>query len=149
LHAPALIPDAYLPDVHTRLTLYKRIASARDEAALRELKVEMIDRFGLLPPPVDQLFASTELKLLATPLGITKLEFGPEGGRIVFGKQPDINATALVKLIQSQPRVYQLSGQEKLRITRELPTPADRLAAARELLGTLAPRSTPTRKAAR
>src|SRR3546814_10775800 len=46
LHIPALIPDDYLPDVHTRLTLYKRIASARDSEALRELQVEMIDRFG-------------------------------------------------------------------------------------------------------
>ncbi|HEX7338585.1 MAG TPA: transcription-repair coupling factor, partial [Rhodanobacteraceae bacterium] len=52
LHAPALIPDDYLPDVHTRLTLYKRIASARDDDALRDLKIEMIDRFGLLPDPV-------------------------------------------------------------------------------------------------
>src|SRR5699024_3311503 len=63
LHAPALIPEDYLPGVHTRLTLYKRIASARDETALRELKVEMIDRFGLLPEPLKQLFAITGLKL--------------------------------------------------------------------------------------
>ncbi len=49
LHVPALIPDDYLADVHARLTLYKRIASARDTDGLRELQVEMIDSFGLLP----------------------------------------------------------------------------------------------------
>src|SRR5699024_4268433 len=91
LHAPALIPDDYLPEVHTRLTLYKRIASARNDEALRELKVEMIDRFGLLPDPVKQLFAAAELRLAATPMGIRKLEFGPTGGRVVFREQPRID----------------------------------------------------------
>ena len=137
LHAPALIPEDYLPDVHTRLTLYKRIASARTEDALRELKVEMIDRFGLLPEPVKQLFAITELKLKATPMGIRKLELGPAGGRILFREQPDINPAALIQLIQTQPRVYKLEGQEKLRIIRELEEPVERLDAARQILTTL------------
>ena len=61
LHIPALIPDDYLADVHARLTLYKRIASARDTDALRELQVEMIDRFGLLPDSVKNLFAAAAL----------------------------------------------------------------------------------------
>ena len=60
---PALIPDDYLPDVHTRLTLYKRISGARDADELRELQVEMIDRFGLLPDAAKHLFAIAELKL--------------------------------------------------------------------------------------
>ncbi|KAG0741362.1 hypothetical protein G6F24_016733 [Rhizopus arrhizus] len=82
LHVPALIPEDYLPDVHTRLTLYKRISSARDSDALRELQVEMIDRFGLLPDAAKHLFAIAELKLKAT-LGIRKLDLGENGGRIV------------------------------------------------------------------
>ncbi len=69
LHVPALIPDDYLPDINARLTLYKRISSARDEEQLRELQVEMIDRFGLLPDQVKNLFAVTQLKLAATTLG--------------------------------------------------------------------------------
>ncbi|HET7268232.1 MAG TPA: transcription-repair coupling factor [Oleiagrimonas sp.] len=137
LHAPALIPEDYLPDVHTRLTLYKRIASARDEDALRDLKVEMIDRFGMLPDPIKQLFAITELKLKATPMGIRKLEFGPAGGRIMFREQPAINPRALIGLIQDQPRIYKLEGQEKLRIQREFETPPERLEAAHQLLATL------------
>jgi transcription-repair coupling factor (superfamily II helicase) len=120
--------------VHTRLTLYKRIASARDEEALRELQVEMIDRFGLLPEPTKTLFAVAALKLAATPLGIRKLDFGPNGGRITFREKPDIEPVAIIRLIKSQPRVYKLDGQDKLRITLDLPGAAERLRTARELL---------------
>ncbi|MDI3261656.1 MAG: transcription-repair coupling factor [Fulvimonas sp.] len=134
LHLPALIPDDYLPDVHTRLTLYKRIASARDGEALRELQVEMIDRFGLLPEPTKTLFAVAALKLAATPLGIRKLDFGPNGGRITFREKPDIDPMAIIRLIQSQPRVYKLDGQDKLRITLDLPGAAERLRAAQDVL---------------
>lgn len=141
LHLPALIPDDYLPDVHARLTLYKRIAGARDDAALRELQVEMIDRFGLLPQQVKNLFAIAALKLRATPLGIRKLELGPTGGRVLFRDQPDVEPMTILRLIQQQPRVYKLDGQAKLRITLELPGAAERLRAAGELLETLAIRS--------
>ncbi|MFP4603260.1 MAG: transcription-repair coupling factor, partial [Halochromatium sp.] len=70
LGLPALLPDDYLPDVHTRLVTYKRIASAADRAELKDLQVEMIDRFGLLPEPTKALFAVTELKLKVQPYGI-------------------------------------------------------------------------------
>src|SRR5690606_25321758 len=83
LNVPSLIPEDYLPDVHTRLTLYKRISSARDSDGLRELQVEMIARFGLLPDPVKYLFAIAELKLQCDALGIRKLELGENGGRLV------------------------------------------------------------------
>ena len=141
LHLPALIPDDYLPDVHARLTLYKRIASARDDEALRELQVEMIDRFGLLPEPVKHLFAVAELKLAATPLGIRKLELGPGGGRVLFRSQPDLDPMAVIRLIQRQPRVYQLDGPDKLRLRMELPGAAERLRVARELLAALSQRA--------
>jgi len=138
LHLPALIPDDYLPDVHARLTLYKRIAGARDEFALRELQVEMIDRFGLLPQQVKNLFAIAALKLRATPMGIRKLDLGPNGGRVLFRDMPDIEPMTLLQLIQQQPRVYKLEGQDKLRVTMELPGATERLRAANDLLDALA-----------
>jgi transcription-repair coupling factor (superfamily II helicase) len=134
LHTPALIPSDYLGDVHTRLTLYKRIASAQDEDALRDLQVEMIDRFGLLPEATRQLFAQASLRLLATPLGIRKLDFGALGGRITFREQPAVDPRLIIKLIQDLPRMYKLDGQDKLRITLDLPEPADRVRSAREVL---------------
>jgi len=138
LHLPALIPDDYLPDVHARLTLYKRIAGARDDTALRELQVEMIDRFGLLPPQVKNLFAIAALKLRATPLGIKKLELGPNGGRVLFRDKPDVEPMTILRLIQQQPRVYKLDGQDKLRVKMELPDAVERLRVAQELLEMLA-----------
>jgi len=134
LHLPALIPDDYLPDVHTRLTLYKRIASARNEDQLRDLQVEMIDRFGLLPEPTKTLFALSGLKLMATPLGVRKLDFGPNGGRVTFRDKPEVDPMAIIRLIQGQPRVYKLDGQDKLRVILDLPGAAERLRAAQEVL---------------
>ncbi len=139
LHVPALIPEDYLPDVHTRLTLYKRISSARDSDALRELQVEMIDRFGLLPDAAKHLFAIAELKLKANTLGIRKLDLGENGGRIVFESKPNIDPMAVIQLIQKQPNLYAMEGPDKLRIKHPLPLPEDRFNAARALLTTLAP----------
>ena len=138
LHLPSLIPHEYLPDVHTRLTLYKRVSSAHDAEELRDLQVEMIDRFGLLPDPAKHLFAIAELKLTATAMGIRKLDLGENGGRIVFEAQPSIDPVAVIQMIQKQPRIYSMEGPDKLRIKLPLPDPADRFNAARGLLAALA-----------
>ncbi|WP_045727939.1 transcription-repair coupling factor [Xanthomonas sp. GPE 39] len=140
LHVPALIPDDYLPDVHTRLTLYKRISSARDGDGLRELQVEMIDRFGLLPEPVKHLFAIAELKLQANALGIRKLELGEQGGRLVFESKPNIDPMTILQMIQKQPKLYAMDGPDKLKLKLPLPEPIDRFNAARGLLTALSPR---------
>jgi transcription-repair coupling factor (superfamily II helicase) len=139
LNIPALIPDDYLPDVHTRLTLYKRISSARDVDELRELQVEMIDRFGLLPDPAKHLFAIAELKLLATAMGIRKLDLGPTSGRLQFEAKPNVDPMTVIQLIQKQPKHYAMDGPEKLRIKLELADAPSRLQAARGLLAALRP----------
>ncbi|GGH92423.1 transcription-repair coupling factor [Pseudomonas fluvialis] len=110
LRVPALIPDDYLPDVHTRLILYKRIASAADEDGLKELQVEMIDRFGLLPEPTKNLMRLTLLKLQAEKLGIKKIDAGPQGGRLEFAADTCVDPLVLIKLIQSQPNRYKFEG---------------------------------------
>ncbi|HTM70236.1 MAG TPA: transcription-repair coupling factor [Luteimonas sp.] len=139
LHVPALIPEDYLPDVHTRLTLYKRISSARNAGELRELQVEMIDRFGLLPDPAKHLFALAEMRHDATRLGIRKLDLGPAGGRVQFEAKPRVDPMTVIQLIQKQPRHYAMEGPEKLRIKLDLPDAAMRLQAARGLLAALGP----------
>ena len=137
LHVPALIPEDYLPDVHARLTLYKRISGARDPEELRELQVEMIDRFGLLPDATKHLFAIAELKLQATQLGIRKLVLGAEGGRLQFEAKPNVDPMTVIRLIQGQPRHYKMDGPDKLRIMLDLPDAATRFNAARGLLTAL------------
>ncbi len=138
LHCPALIPEDYLPDIHERLMLYKRIANARDDQELKDLQVEMIDRFGLLPDPVKTLFAVTELKLRALPLGIRKIEMGESGGRVLFVEEPNIDPMRIIQLIQSKPDHYKLEGGEKLRINKTLPRADERIGEINDLLGTLA-----------
>lgn len=141
LQCPALIPDDYLFDVHSRLVLYKRIANAKDEEGIRALQVEMIDRFGLLPQPTKTLFAITALKLLAEPLGIRKIEVGPNGGRIVFESKPNIDPVQIILLIQQQPKVYKLDGPDKLRFTQPFPSPESKIEFVTELLEKLKDKS--------
>ena len=114
LGMPALIPNDYLPDVHNRLIMYKRIASAEDADALRELRVEMIDRFGLVPEAVKNLFEATRLKQIAQNLGILKLDMGEEGGRILFNEKPSIDPMKVMALVQKRPWEYSIKGQDKL-----------------------------------
>jgi transcription-repair coupling factor (superfamily II helicase) len=139
LGLPALLPDDYLPDVHTRLVTYKRIASAADPGELKDLQVEMIDRFGLLPEPTKNLFAITALKLKVQPLGIRKLEAGPKGGRILFGEQPNIDHMKLIQLIQSRPKDYKLDqAAGALRFNMDMTDPAKRIAQVETVVGKLA-----------
>ncbi len=139
LHVPTLIPDDYLPDVHTRLMLYKRVASAKSPEALHELQIEMIDRFGLLPDPVKHLFAAAELKLDADRRGIVKLELGPSGGRIQFEPKPPIDPLNIIKLIQGQPRIFVMDGPDRLRLRLDLPDAASRIRTAHDLFRSLGP----------
>jgi len=139
LHLPALIPEDYVADIHTRLILYKQIASASHNDQLRELQVELIDRFGLLPDAVQTLFTVSQLKLQARQLKIRKLELGAQAGRILFNPEPNIDMPALLKLIQTYPQIYRLEGQDKLRVTANLTANTTRLAAAEYLLAILTP----------
>ncbi|MBV2120756.1 MAG: transcription-repair coupling factor [Candidatus Thiodiazotropha sp. (ex Ctena orbiculata)] len=137
LNIPALLPEDYLPDVHSRLVLYKRIASAKDSAELRELQVEMIDRFGLLPDAAKNLFSITELKLRAHPLGIRKIEAGPKGARLLFDEQPKFDPGTLIRLIQQKPNTYRLEGNDKLRYNAQLDNPLNRVEKIHQLLDRL------------
>ena len=115
LRLPALLPDDYIPDVNMRLSMYKRIASAADEQELRELKVELIDRFGLLPEPTKTLMEIAAFRQRATTLGIRRVEMSDRGGYLDFTQETRVNPTYLVKLLSSQPRIYKMDGPTRLR----------------------------------
>ncbi|WP_417797101.1 transcription-repair coupling factor [Stutzerimonas nitrititolerans] len=139
LRVPALIPEDYLPDVHARLILYKRIANAADEDGLNELQVEMIDRFGLLPEPAKHLVRLTLLKLQAEKLGITKIDAGPQGGRIEFAADTPVDPMALIKLIQTQPKRYKFEGATVFKFQVPMERPEERFNTLEALLERLAP----------
>jgi transcription-repair coupling factor (superfamily II helicase) len=140
LHTSTLIPEDYLPDVHARLILYKRIANAADAVELEDLHAEFVDRFGPLPPPLRALFRVTELKLAMAALGIRRLDLGEQGGRLDFGSDTPVDPYALIELVQQLPSTYRLDGASTLRVSATLPDFDDRIAFATEVLQRLTPR---------
>ncbi len=134
----ALLPEDYVPDVHTRLVLYKRIAAAEDPETLRELQVELIDRFGLLPPPAKQLFLVSEVRQKARQLGIQRLDAHTSGGRVQFGSETPVEPAALIRLIQGEPRRFQLDGQTRLRFSADLESKDERYRFVHRMLDRLA-----------
>lgn len=140
LHLPALLPEDYLPDVASRLTQYKRIASAADDAALAVLREEMIDRFGSLPTPAHNLFRIASLRLRCQTLGIHKVDLGREGGSVTVAANAGIDPLVVVKLVQTHSGRYRLEGAQKLRIKLPMPEPEDRLRETEKLLDLLGAR---------
>ena len=120
MHLPALIPDDYLPNISTRLVLYKRIAQAQDKEALTDIQVEMIDRFGLLPDATKQLFIQAEVRLRAQAIGISEVDVGVAGGSVKFESTTPVPVNALIGLLQSNPKEFKLAGSDTLRFIQEL-----------------------------
>ncbi len=113
---PALIPDDYVYDIHQRLMLYKRIASANNQQLLDDIRVELIDRFGLLPDYLKNLFTVTTIKLVAQDIGITNIQVVDSGIKLKFNEHPNINHVKLIEMIQSQSKLYHFDGKQTFRI---------------------------------
>ena len=138
LHVPALLPEDYVPDVHLRLMLYKRISGASTEEELRDLQVELIDRFGLLPEPARNHMRIAAIKLKAQSLGIEKIDAADGGGYIVFGEQTKTDPVALVGLVESEGDIYRLTGAHRLQFRLDLSNIDHRFDKVAKLMDTLA-----------
>jgi len=134
MHLPALLPEDYMPDIQMRLVHYKRIASAPDADALRELQVELIDRFGLLPDATQNLFRQARLRLLAEPLGLRKVEATAGGIVFTFTDSPGVDTGRLVALISEEPDRYGFDRRQRFVVTDDLEHSEQRFAAAEMLL---------------
>ncbi|MBT5743133.1 MAG: transcription-repair coupling factor [Gammaproteobacteria bacterium] len=137
LRIPALIPDDYLPDVHIRLIMYKRISASIDLEELKELQVEMIDRFGMLPRSLMLLFKQTQLKLKAELYGIKKIDANVKTGRIDFSAKTSVDPLSIIQLIQDDPQSYKLGGASNLQFTHDCENPDEKLDFISELLDKL------------
>ena len=137
LQIPALIPESYIPDVHTRLVLYKRIASCKTSDALDDLMVEMIDRFGKLTVATQNLFKIANLKLLALTLGIRKIDAGPQGGKFEFVAKPMVDPGKIIALIQNKSGIYRLDGPDRLRFKLDLCDLSTRVSEVKKILESL------------
>ncbi|EKT63989.1 transcription-repair coupling factor [Providencia burhodogranariea] len=125
LRMPVLLPDDYIHDVNIRLSFYKRIASSTDEDELKELRTELIDRFGMLPDAGKFLLANAAIRLQAEKLGIKRIEAHDQGGFIEFGEKNKVSPQFLISLLQSQPQTFRLDGPVRLKFVIDL---SDRLA---------------------
>ncbi len=130
----ALIPETYLPDAHARLVLYKRIASLRNDEELKELQVEMIDRFGLFPIAVKNLFRLTSLKIQARALGITKITLKGSSCRLIFGEQTPVSPDSIFKLLKNDPGKYKFNGGNELILSANITDTEEKFDTAERLL---------------
>ena len=137
LHVPALLPATYCSDVHERLVLYKRLANCETADELEAMQEELVDRFGRPPEPAQALLACHRLRLVAKPLGVAKIDAGPERSTLQFVKEPPFDPGIADPLVQSDGRI-RFAGPDRVRIERAAPTLADRVALVRDFLGRLA-----------
>jgi transcription-repair coupling factor (superfamily II helicase) len=133
LHTPALLPDAYCPDVHERLTLYKRLANCENEEEISDIQEEWIDRFGELPPQAQALLATHRIRLLVASIGVARLDATADQITLQFGPNPPIEPIKIINLIQKN-RSYKLAGQDKLALLRHCPTLNERVAAVKDMI---------------
>jgi transcription-repair coupling factor (superfamily II helicase) len=138
LHVAALLPEDYVPDVHLRLILYKRIAGAADRDELREMQVELIDRFGLLPEAAKNLMRIAAIKRDAAALGIEKIDASDAGGYLVFASQTTMDPITLVQMVQNESRIFRLQGAHRLQFRMELSDTAIRFTEVERILDRLA-----------
>lgn len=138
LRVPALLPEDYVPDVHLRLILYKRIAGAASRDELRDMQVELIDRFGLLPAAAKNLMRMAALKRDAAALGIEKIDASDDGGYLDFGSETALDPLALVQLVQNEGQVYRLRGAQRLQFRLDLGDTEARFRHVENLLDRLA-----------
>ena len=138
LRVPALLPDDYLGDVNMRLSFYKRIAAAESKSELDELKVELIDRFGLLPDATKNLLQIAELRLLVEPLKVVRIDAGTQGGFIEFSPKAQVNPDKFIQLIQKEPIVYRFDGPLKFKFMKDLSDNKVRLEFVVDLLKAIA-----------
>ncbi|MFZ4527529.1 MAG: transcription-repair coupling factor [Undibacterium curvum] len=126
LHIPALLPNEFCGDVHERLSIYKRLANCSKPAAIDDLQEELIDRFGKLPEQVKSLLETHRLRVAAKPLGIIKIDAHSEAATLQFEPQPPIDGMRIIELVQKNKHI-RLNGQDKLRITANMPDLASRV----------------------
>jgi transcription-repair coupling factor (superfamily II helicase) len=137
LHVPALLPQDYCGDVHERLSLYKRLANCQSSHAIDELQEELIDRFGKMPDAAKALIETHRLRIAAMPVGIVKIDAHAESAVLQFQPNPPIDAMRIIELVQKNRHV-KLNGQDKLRITANMPDLSARVSQVKATIRSLA-----------
>jgi transcription-repair coupling factor (superfamily II helicase) len=133
-----LIPEDYVADLNVRMSLYRRLAGIETREDIDRFAAELIDRFGPLPDEVKHLLEIVTIKQLARAAGVEKIDAGPKGGTIAFRNNAFANPAKLMELILRHSGTMKVRPDQKIVVTRDWPTPDDRLAGAKALLTQLA-----------
>ena len=146
LNLPTLIPEDYMPDVHLRLIFYKRIASTDNDSQIKEIKHELIDRFGALPEFTSNLLEVTKLKNKANLIGIERIKLNNQYGRIYFHSSTPIESDLLIQLIKDNHDKFRLYPDQSLGFKGDFQVSIDKIKEIQGLLKHLtsgqAPQST-------
>ena len=138
LGASVLIPEDYVADLNVRMSLYRRLAGIETRDDIDRFAAELIDRFGPLPEEVKHLFEIVTIKQLAKQAGVEKIDAGPKGGTIAFRGNQFANPLKLIQFINQHAGSMKVRPDQKIVVTRDWPTPEDRLGGAKALLTQLA-----------
>jgi transcription-repair coupling factor (superfamily II helicase) len=137
LGTPVTIPEDYVPDVHVRLSLYRRLAALQSDAEIDSFAAEMIDRFGVLPAEVEELMKLVAIKALCRKAHVEKLEAGPKGIMIAFRENSFANPQGLVRYIAEQGPLAKVRPDMKIVFIRDFEKKNARLAETRNILRAL------------
>ncbi|SUO97029.1 Transcription-repair-coupling factor [Suttonella ornithocola] len=137
LGEPTLLPADYIHDPQLRLDFYQRLARAKNTTTLRELQIELIDRFGTLPEPAKALLETTRLKQRATQIGIEKITLSPTAIDIQFQADAAIEPDKLFALLQNEPHHYKMLSPTSISLRQKMLTLSDRLAHLHQFLDSI------------
>ncbi|QGG90596.1 transcription-repair coupling factor [Agrobacterium sp. MA01] len=133
-----MIPENYVPDLHLRMALYRRLGELDDLREIDGFGAELIDRFGPMPIEVQHLLKVVYIKALCRTANVEKLEAGPKGVVVQFRGKQFPNPAALVGYIAKQGSMAKIRADHSVFLTRDLPTPEKRLAGAAVVMTQLA-----------
>ncbi|VFP82969.1 transcription-repair coupling factor [Candidatus Erwinia haradaeae] len=120
LRIPSLLPSDFIPDVNTRLSFYKRIASAQNGSVLENIKRELIDHFGLLPDAARTFLDISKLRIIAKKIGIKKIEVSARGGFIELYEKNTVDFELFLDLFKKEPKSWILDGPTRIRFISNL-----------------------------
>ena len=132
--APVTIPEPYVPDLSLRMQLYRRLSYLKSEEEIESFAGEMIDRFGPLPPEVEQLMKLVSIKMLCIRAHVEKIEAGPKGVVVAFRDNSFANPAGLVRFVAQQGSEAKVRPDMRVVFIRDFDTPAERLEGARALM---------------
>ncbi len=144
---PVMIPESFVPDLHLRLHLYKRLSTLESDEEIDAFGAELIDRFGSLPEEVEQLLKIVAIKSMCRRANVAKVDAGPKGVVIAFRDNSFANPEGLVRYVSDQGSLARVRPDMSIVFIDDFDTPADRMKGTAAILRDLV-RLTERKKAA-